>query len=267
MTKLLNYSLLGPELGAAPVLVIIHGLFGSLENLGPIARVLAESHSVVSVDLPNHGRSPQVAALDMSLTAMAQQLDQTLQALNLEQASINQVSLLGHSLGGKVAMEYALIFPAKVKKLIVADIAPVQYQPRHQAVFAGLKSVNLTSITSRKEAERSMADHIEEEGVRLFLLKSLERNPDPPGFRWRMNIGILEQAYPSFIAAPRMAQFDGPVLFIKGADSDYLLAEHQPEVQARFSQAAVKIIHGTGHWLHSQKPVVFSKLASKFLII
>lgn len=266
MTKPLNYSVLGPELGSAPVVVVIHGLFGSLENLGPIARVLAEHYSIVSVDLPNHGRSPRVTAAQMSLAAMAQQLDQTLQTLELEQASVNQVSLLGHSLGGKVAMEYALAYPTKVNKLIVADIAPVQYQPRHQAVFAGLKSVALASIANRKEAERSMADHISEEGVRLFLLKSLERNPDAVGFRWRMNIEVLEQAYPSFIAAPRMAQFDGPVLFIKGGDSDYLLTEHQADVQARFSQATVKIIHGTGHWLHSQKPVVFARLASKFLI-
>lgn len=256
MTDLLNYTIQGE----GPDLVLIHGLFGSLENLGLVARPLSADYRVISIDLPNHGRSPRVDVDGMSLSAMAQQLGRVIDHLQLQQPC-----LLGHSLGGKVAMQYCLQNPDKVSKLIVADIAPVSYQPRHQGVFNGLNSLDLSSLKSRGEAERLMRAHIEEEGVRLFLLKSLEPNPEAPGFRWRMNVPVLQQAYEQLIAAPCVAKFDRPVLFIKGAESDYILTKHQPQVLQRFAQAQLKIIAGTGHWLHAQKPAVFVKLVQRFL--
>ncbi|MCV6615282.1 MAG: alpha/beta fold hydrolase [Cellvibrionaceae bacterium] len=242
-------------------LVLLHGLFGSIDNLGAIARPLGEHFKILSIDLPNHGRSPWVGPEAMSLAAMAAAVAETAVAQGIERAH-----WLGHSLGGKVAMELALSRPELVDKLIVADIAPVSYPRRHDAIFAGLGSLDLDSIKSRKQAGQQLQASIQIPAVRQFLLKNLYRGDDGR-YHWRPNLKVLEQSYPEFIAAPRAgAQFDGPVLFLKGDESDYILAEYRPQVVSRFPNAALKVIQGTGHWLHAEKPAVFTRLCEKFLI-
>lgn len=241
-----------------PAVVLIHGLFGSYENLGMIARSLSEQYQVVNVDVRNHGRSGHSA--DMSYRQMADDLAQTLDALELA-----QVALLGHSMGGKLAMTFALLHPERVTKLILADIAPVAYPPRHNSIFAGLEAVDLAKLTSRAEADKQLAEYINEAGVRQFLLKSLVKDNDR--FYWRFNLAALKANYAALIGEPLVqGQYSGPVLFIKGDDSDYILPEHRPAILQLFPQAQAKIIQGTGHWLHAEKPAAFTKLVQDFLL-
>lgn len=260
MSPLLNYRIDG-ETPDAPkeTVVLIHGLFGSLENLGAIARTLESEYRVVSVDLPNHGRSPRREVQDMSLKAMATQLLDLLDHLN-----IKQCALLGHSLGGKVAMEMAMNWPERVSRLIVADIAPVKYQRRHDGIFAALRALPLDKLKGRRDAEQFLQDKIEEVGVRQFLLKSLYKD-DSGQYQWRMNLEGLYQAYDEFVAAPSELVYAGPCLFIKGELSDYVLESHTEAVVSRFPNVQLKVMHGCTHWLHAQKPETFARLCSKFL--
>ncbi|MCF4009852.1 alpha/beta fold hydrolase [Rheinheimera sp. UJ63] len=251
---ILHYQLTGQ----GPLVVLVHGLFGSLENLGGVARALSEHFQVLNVDVRNHGRSAHSDEMNYSL--MAADLSETLDDLGLRPFAV-----LGHSMGGKLAMEFALRHPEQLDRLIVADIAPVSYSARHSTVFAGLNQVDLLHIANRGEADQQMAQHIVEPGVRQFLLKSLEKTDN--GFRWRFNLAALQQQYPQLINAPQAGgQFNGKVLFIKGAESDYILPEHRPTILGLFPQAQAKIIQGTGHWLHAEKPSAFNKLVSDFLL-
>lgn len=250
----LHYTLHGD---AGQPVVLLHGLFGSGDNLGALARDLAADCRVISADLRNHGRSPHAAS--MSLAEMAADVAVLLDALGIEAADI-----VGHSLGGKVAMQLALNEPARVRRLVSADIAPVRYEPHHHGIFAGLQAVDLTTLRQRGEADAVLARFVEEMPVRQFLLKSLYR--DDAGFHWRFNLPALVDNYEQVLAAPVGQPFAGPVLFIKGGRSDYLLPEHEPVARALFPHFKVKVIEGTGHWLHGEKPAVFNKLVRDFLI-
>lgn len=244
--------------GQGEPVVLIHGLFGSYENLGVIARALAEQWQVVNIDVRNHGRSPHNSLMDYP--SMAEDLAETLDKLGLE-----QVNLLGHSMGGKISMQFALNQPDRIRKLILADIAPVAYQPRHNQIFSGLNSLNLNTLTNRAEADKHLAGYIPEAGVRQFLLKSLSKENDT--FQWRFNLDALQHNYNSILGVPPAeGQFTGPVLFIKGADSDYILPEHRTAISSRFPLAQAKVIQGTGHWLHAEKPAAFTKIVKDFLL-
>ncbi len=241
-------------------LVLMHGLFGSLENLGGIARLLAEHYRVFSLDMRNHGRSPHAST--MSLGEMASDVLQF-----LDQQQLPKAHLLGHSLGGKVMMELALTEPSRVLSLIVGDIAPVDYgEPRHDDVFAGIEAVNPEHILNRSQADALLAEHIETPSIRSFILKNLERD-EHGRYRWRVNVQALRDCYPQLIGANRNdRQFSGPTLFIKGEHSNYVTADYREDVVQRFPNAQVKMLAGTGHWLHAEKPELFAKLAHKFIV-
>lgn len=244
--------------GSGPAVVLIHGLFGSFENLGSIARALNDGFQVINIDVRNHGRSEH--RHDINYALLAEDLADTLTEL-----AITPYAIIGHSMGGKIAMEYALRHPENLSRLVIADIAPVAYHSRHNAIFAGLNSVDLENINSRTEADQQLAQHITEPGVRQFLLKSLEKTAD--GFRWRFNLAGLQENYQALISAlPGSGQFNGPTLFIKGAESDYILPEHRPVILQYFPSAQAKVIQGTGHWLHAEKPAAFNKLVRDFLL-
>lgn len=244
--------------GSGPAVVLIHGLFGSFENLGTIARALSDDFQIINIDVRNHGRSTHSDEMNYSL--LAADLAETLTHLQL-----TPFAIIGHSMGGKIAMEYALRYPDTVTRLVLADIAPVSYHARHNSIFAGLNSVDLPHLTSRGEADTQLAQHIDEAGVRQFLLKSLDKNEQ--GFRWRFNLAALAANYPALIGAPvTEGQFMGPTLFIKGGDSDYILPEHRPLIMQHFPNAQAKVIQGTGHWLHAEKPAAFNKLVRDFLL-
>lgn len=236
--------------------LLLHGLFGSGDNLGALARALAPAFRVVQVDLRNHGRSAH--ADDMSLTALAADVHALQHTLGIERCHF-----VGHSLGGKVAMQIALDAAACVDRLVVADIAPVTYTPHHVRIFAGLQRIVLEQVQSRQQADQQLAEFVADAGVRQFLLKSLYR--DDRGFHWRFNLPVLVAQYAQMLAAPAGTPFGGPTLFIKGGDSDYILAEHEAPMRALFPQFEFKMIEGTGHWLHGEKPEIFNRLVRRFL--
>ncbi|WP_209298960.1 alpha/beta fold hydrolase [Aeromonas jandaei] len=246
------------EQGQGPAVILIHGLFGSLDNLGLLARALGEHCRVISVDLRNHGVS--FRSDDMSYPAQAADILALMDHLGLDQAAI-----VGHSMGGKVGMQLAKLAPARVSRLVVADMAPVAYpHSRHQNVFAGLNATLATLPQSRSDAERILAEHIEIAGVRQFLLKSFAKGDD--GWQWRFNVPALEENYANIMGWPEDERhFEGPVLFIKGGDSDYMQPQYSEAALAQFPAAKVRVIAGTGHWLHAEKPMLFNKLVVDFL--
>ncbi|MBL0544475.1 alpha/beta fold hydrolase [Aeromonas jandaei] len=246
------------EQGQGSAVILIHGLFGSLDNLGLLARALGEHYRVISIDLRNHGVS--FRSDDMSYPAQAADILALMDHLGLDQAAI-----VGHSMGGKVGMQLAKLAPARVSRLVVADMAPVAYpHSRHQNVFAGLNATLAAQPQSRSDAERILAEHIEIAGVRQFLLKSFAKGDD--GWQWRFNVPALEENYANIMGWPEDERcFEGPVLFIKGGDSDYMQPQYSEAALAQFPAAKVRVIAGTGHWLHAEKPMLFNKLVVDFL--
>ena len=245
------------RLGQGEPLVILHGLFGTLENWGTAAKALAECFDVIAVDLRNHGKSPH--APEMNYPIMA---DDVIELLN--DLGLSSVRLMGHSMGGKVAMQIALNHPERIHKLLVVDIAPVEYEHHHKDVFKGLHAVDLSAIKSRNEAETALSAYISEPSVRAFLLKNLYRTPEKT-FAWRMNLATLDAEYQHISKAPAGVPFNGPTLFIKGANSHYITAEYRDAILALFPHATYKIIQGAGHWPHAEKPEIFTKLVLNYL--
>ena len=244
--------------GKGEPLILIHGLFGSLENLGVLARALQEDFRVYAIDLPNHGRSPHTDQLD--LTLLTRTLEQWMNDQQLATAT-----LIGHSLGGKVAMELALSHPDRVARLAVMDIAPGPCPERNGEVFAALMSLPLENISSRNEAREHLARHGLEAGVQGFLLKNLQRGQDG-GFRWRVNLPLLHSNYARLVAANREGRYDSPVLFLKGEHSGYIHEGQRADILARFPAAQLKIVAGAGHWLHADKPELVTALLRRFLM-
>ncbi|TNF06416.1 MAG: alpha/beta fold hydrolase [Gammaproteobacteria bacterium] len=251
----LNYQIQG----AGEPVILMHGMFGSLSNLGLVGRALIDRYQVISVDLRNHGESPH--AMEMDYPCMADDIVELMDHLDIPQAH-----LLGHSMGGKVGMQLALNQPEKVGKLIVADIAPVDYKPdRHGGVLEGLKALAHTRPASRQQANEILAEHVQESGVRAFLLKNLVR-ADDGHFDLRLYLeGILANYYDTLTLAPTGNPFSGPTLFIKGADSAYIQDKHRETVMRLFPNAQLKIIANAGHWLHAEKPDTFNRIVTQFL--
>ena len=246
--------------GAGEHVIMLHGLFGSMENLGAIAKPLAEHFTVHSLDLPNHGRSPHTA--ELNLGTMAQAVKDW-----MDLTGIHQARVFGHSLGGKTAMELALTYPDRVTKLVVADIAPVVYPPHHDEVFAGLLSIEPDSLGSRTEADQLLLPYVPETAVRSFLLKNLVKEEES-GFRWRLNLPVIHRSYAALISANRDDKsFAGPVLFLKGGNSDYYIGEqYRNDIVSRFPAAELKVVANTGHWLHAEKPDLVASLSLKFFL-
>lgn len=250
-------TLYSRQAGAGSPLVLLHGLFGSLENLGTLARSFSEKFCVYSVDLPNHGRSDH--SDEISLPLLAEAVVAWMDANNIKQADF-----VGHSLGGKTAMEIALRWPQRVNKLVVMDIAPVQYHAHHDDVFAGLLAIDPPKLESRQQAEKILAEHVGEIATRSFLLKNLVRNDDGK-FAWRMNLPVLYRDYDKLLMGNSEGKFHGPALFLRGELSDYVQEKHREEILKRFPNANSKTISGTQHWLHAEKPDLVSKAILRFL--
>ncbi|MFD2167086.1 alpha/beta fold hydrolase [Thalassotalea euphylliae] len=254
MTKLLNYQIRGE---GQPV-ILIHGLFGSLENLGMVAKPLSEDYMVVSVDVRNHGQS--FHQLGMEYGELAADVIAVLDHLNIFQADF-----LGHSMGGKIAMQIALNFPDRVKRLIVADIAPVAYPAHHQRIIEGLQSLDFNTIKSRKEADEQLSAYVDEQGVRQFLLRNLKTTDDGK-LAFKCHVDFIANSYPQIMKAfDESLSFEGDVLFIKGGNSNYITQEHRDIIGQHFPNSSAKIISGAGHWLHAEKTIAFNKIVKDFL--
>jgi esterase len=233
-------------------------LFGSGNNLGALARSLQDRYAVHSLDLPNHGRSDWADCAD--LPAMAEAVGDW-----MHHHGVPRAGFVGHSLGGKVAMQLALKYPERVSALVVADIAPVEYPAHHDQVFAALEAVDAAACESREAAAALMAAHLEEKDVIQFLLTSLQRDSDGT-FRWRFNLRGLQENYSALRSAPTAASvYRGPVLFIKGGESSYITSAHRGRILSLFPAAEVRIMPGCGHWLHAQHPVLFNGIVGRFL--
>lgn len=244
--------------GDGPDVVLLHGLFGMGNNLGGLSRALQGHYRVHSLDLPNHGRSAWTDNMDLAELAAAV-------ARWMDHRQLEMAHFVGHSLGGKVAMQLALDEPYRVDALVVADIAPVTYPSRHDAVFAALAAVDRAACGSRNEAAALMAEYLQEESVIQFLLLSLSRNEEGI-FRWRFNFPVLRDCYLQVRqAVPAQMPFTGRTLFIKGGDSDYITPEHEAAILERFPRADITEIPGAGHWLHVEQPARFNKLVLDFL--
>ena len=251
---LLNHKIYGQ---GVPV-IVIHGLFGSATNLGMLIKQLKTDYQVIAVDVRNHGLSMRHDS--MHYDDMANDIIQLMDHLTIEQAHI-----VGHSMGGKIAMRTALNFPTRVTSLAVADIAPVNYPPRHNNVFAGLKNIPLADIRSRSEAQAKLAEHVEEAGVQQFLLKGLYKNSQGQ-FDFYYALDTIIAQYDAISDWPEVnKQYDKPVLFIKGMNSDYITNAHKSAIAKYFPQAKAKLVQGTGHWLHAEKPMIFNKIIVDFL--
>lgn len=250
---LLNFQMRGE----GQPLVLIHGLFGSLENLGMVAKPLSEHYQVISVDVRNHGNSFHENSMNYSELAF-----DVIQVL--DHLEITQADFLGHSMGGKIAMQIALSFPERVKKLIVADIAPVSYPAHHQQIIEGLQSLDLSTLGSRKAADEQLAHYVDNVGVRQFLLRNLSTNNGQLSFK--CNVNFIANCYPQIMKAfsPEL-RFIGQTLFIKGGNSDYITLEHREIIGQHFPNSKAKIIAGAGHWLHAEKTTAFNKIVQDFL--
>ncbi|MBU2918716.1 alpha/beta fold hydrolase [Psychrosphaera sp. F3M07] len=246
-------------LGQGKPLIVIHGLFGTSDNLKQIAKSLSDQYKIYLIDAPAHGDSstPDPLTLNNMAKAVLEFADQQ---------GLTQFSLLGHSLGGKIAMEIALLENARVDKLIVADIAPVQYESRHNHILEGLNSINLDTLENRQQANETLSQFIDDVGVRGFLLKSLTRAEKPQsGWKWRFDLNALELSYENLIKGNSLLTYPGPTLYIIGGNSNYVLPEHKNKIVTRFQNTSVKVIQNAGHWLHAEKPTAFIKICRDFL--
>ena len=246
------------EMGQGAALVLLHGLFGAAQNWGAIQKHLAVTHRVIALDLRNHGASPHAATMDYA--AMADDVAETLDALGVPVATV-----LGHSMGGKVAMWLALTQPARVARLIVADIAPVPRPPELRDKIAAMRAIPLRSDLSRREADALLAPAVPDARERGFLLQSLRFEHDPP--RWRLNLAAIADSMPAIegYAPPPGARYDGPTLFLLGETSRYVLPAHHAVIQALFPAARIETIARAGHWLHAENPRDFTAAVVAFL--
>lgn len=245
--------------GQGEPLIILHGLLGSLDNWQTLGKQFAENYTVFIIDQRNHGKSPH--AKEFNYQVLADDLLEFMDDNHLYSANI-----LGHSMGGKTAMNFAVENPDRVQKLIIADIAPVKYKEGHKAIFDALFSVDLEKISSRKEVEAQLALTIKEFGIRQFLMKGLTRNKDRK-FIWKFNLEDIWASYNDIIDTFYLpdAEFDGETLFIKGENSNYILDEYLPEIEKYFPNYTLEIIENTGHWLHAEQPKIFYDLVNNFL--
>lgn len=253
----LNYKVFGQ----GEPLIILHGLLGMLDNWQSIAKILSNNYTVYILDQRNHGNSPHSPEFNFSVLAndivdfMTQQ-------------HLKQCSLMGHSLGGKVAMLVAVNNPEKIKKLIVVDIAPKTYPNHHESIFKSLFSLNLSTLTSRVEAENELKTHIESYSTVQFLLKNLTRNSEG-NFIWKFNLLNIYANYTQICENPILKnhKFLQPSLFIKGSHSNYInIKNDTPIIIDTFKLAKIIEIKNAGHWVHADNPIEFINVVSNFLL-
>ena len=246
------------ELGRGEPLVLLHGLFGQADNWFGVAPKLAERYHVLALDLRNHGHSPHDPQMDYPL--MAADVDQFFATQKIENAPV-----IGHSMGGKVAMQLALDFPGRVKKLVVLDMAPRAYKRTHDHIFDALLALDLPSFQTRQQIEDALAPAIPSLNLRRFLLKNLGRN-EQGKLVWKMNLrGVAENYLHLGKVLSEGVPFNKPTLFIRGGKSDYITAYDEVEIRRRFPAAEIKDIATAGHWVHADAPDEFVTMVLDFL--
>ncbi|WP_210504161.1 alpha/beta fold hydrolase [Nocardioides xinjiangensis] len=253
-------SLHRTELGdSGSRVVFCHGLFGQGKNWTQAGRALSADHRVLLLDMPNHGRSPWTDTFDY------------LELADLVAAELGDepVALVGHSMGGKIAMCVALRHPDLVERLAVVDVAPVAYESGREFVgyIETMRAMDRAVLERREQAEEALREPVPNPVVRSFLLQNLRRTDD--GWHWQVNLDLLGEHMSELVGWPgdRLgdATYDGPVLWVGGARSDYISDEHAVEMDRRFPRNRRVLIKGAGHWVHSEQPEVFLEVVRRFL--
>ncbi len=247
------------EYGAGPPLLILHGLFGSSANWGSTARRLSHQCRVLCLDLRNHGDSPQVPRMGYpDMVADVRRF--------MDDHGLHSAAVLGHSLGGKVAMAFALDSPDRVERLIVVDIAPVTYSHSYALIVRALRGLDLSRVTSRTQADELLAPALPDGRLRQFLLQNLAS--DDGRYRWRLNLDAADRCEPeikAFPAGEATEPYAGEALFIRGALSDYVSPEHYSAIRRWFPVARIDVVAHAGHWVHVEQPDAFEEAVKAFL--
>lgn len=249
------------EIGeTGPAIVILHGIFGSSDNWLTISKTIAaQGYRIFAVDQRNHGQSPR--GTDQDYQSMAADLHEFLLEHNLEKPV-----LVGHSMGGKTVMQYAMTYPGTFAKLVVVDIAPKFYPVHHAELVRGLKAIDLATIKSRGDADAALTPYEPSFTVRQFLLKNLYRN-EAGNFAWRLNLPVIERELHGVgeeLTNPQIVA--EPTLFIRGSESPYILDEDIPVIRRIFSHVQIDTIQGAGHWIQAEKPAEFVDVLLKFIV-
>lgn len=245
------------ELGQGQPLIILHGLFGSSDNWHSLSKVFAEKFKVYVVDQRNHGQSPHGNEHDYA--TLTNDLNEF-----IDEHHIIDPIVLGHSMGGKTAMNFAVRYPKKLSKLIIVDIVPKQYPVHHDSILEGLNAIRLNQLASRGEADQILGQYVPEAAVRQFLLKNLSRD-DNQQFEWRINIPVLEKHIDDMGDSLAFdGKFDGPTLFILGKQSNYFKQGDEKIITSYFPTAKIEKLD-TGHWVQAEKPQEFAKAVFDFL--
>ncbi len=258
--QILHSKIYGQDKPGMPLLVF-HGLFGMLDNWGSFGKEFGEYFPVHLMDLRNHGKS--FHSEEMSHDDLAHDISHYMEYHNLQ-----KINSLGHSLGGKAVMQFAIKYPVKVEKLIVADIAPKAYPPHHQGIIKALQSVDFEKISSRQDVEEILSQYIPEKSVIFFLAKNLYwKDAQNKVLDWRFNLKTLSEKYTEYVAnAIKFGVFSGETLFIAGEKSNYILPQDEFLLKQQFPNYKLVKIANAGHWVQSDNPTDFNKAVKDFLL-
>lgn len=243
--------------GQGDPLIILHGLFGSSDNWYTLAKVFAQNYTVFLVDQRNHGQSAHSEDHNYAL------LTEDLRDFVAEHG-INKPVIMGHSMGGKTAMNFAVKYPDQLSKLIVVDIVPKKYPIHHDAILEGLKAIPLQTVPSRNEADRLLAQYVPQPDVRQFLLKNLSRRAEG-GFEWKINVDAIDRNIEAMgEGLVYSGKYDGPSFFIRGEKSNYYAEGDEALIKSIFTKAEFATL-ATGHWVQAEKPEEFASVVMNYL--
>ena len=255
--EILNSKIFGENFSSTPLLVF-HGLFGMLDNWGSFGKDLGEFLPVHLIDLRNHGRS--FHSENMSHDDLADDISNY-----MDHYGITKAHVLGHSLGGKAVMQFAISYPEKVDKLMVVDISPKAYPPHHQGIIKALETVDFNTVSSRNEVEALLSQYIPEKSTIQFLAKNLYWVDDKK-LNWRFNLKTLAGKYSEFVSnAIKFGVFEGETLFISGEKSNYILPQDEFAIKQQFPKAKIVSVKNAAHWVQADNPIEFSHTVKHFL--
>ena len=250
----LNYK----KFGAGKTIIILHGLFGMLDNWKSFARKLSEDFEVLIIDQRDHGKSPHTDAFNYQI--LADDIKKF-----IDEHNIDLYAIIGHSMGGKTAMQFTIDHPGDLEKLLVVDIGPNQNPENHRTIFKALKAVPIDTISSRSEAEDVLSKYIDDKGVRLFLMKNLSRTLKSK-YKWKMNLDLLIENYQEILAEiPFHYPIGTPSLFIKGDRSDYIDHDNIDRIHDVFVHHDIIEIEDAGHWVHADQADILLDKTRQFL--
>lgn len=243
-------------IGSAKPLVILHGLFGSSDNWRGIAKQLAQHAQVITVDLRNHGQSPHSSQQNYPLM-----VDDLMELL--DDLKVDKVNIMGHSVGGKVAMAFTEAHPERVDKLVVVDISPRQYTDDHRVIFNAIMAIDLSLYTRRRQVDQALSDVLTDRAVRQFLIMNI--TSENGQLSWRINLQALYDNYPDFLAAVvEKNNVDIASCFIRGGRSPYIKQEDEDLIATHFTRSEIFTIEQAGHWVHAEAPQQFLTKITEF---